>query len=190
MGYTETLLASGERIVRRAHQHWFVLVWNARLPVVGVVLALGLLVLRASSGDASDLWAIVGWVTLGLLAIGLLGLLWALLAYRSEEYTITNRRVIHTEGVVNKRTTDSSLEKINDAILTESLLGRIFGFGDLEVLTAAEGGIERLRMLRAAKDFKKAMQEAKHELEIELGRPTMPAPRPPEPAADGERGGA
>ena len=26
MGYTDTLLASGERIVRNAHQHWFILV--------------------------------------------------------------------------------------------------------------------------------------------------------------------
>jgi hypothetical protein len=76
--------------------------------------------------------------------------------------------------VINKRATDSSLEKINDAILTESLFGRLFGFGDLEVLTASESGIERLQMLRDAKEFKKAMLEAKHDLEIEISRPTMP----------------
>ncbi|MHB8893522.1 MAG: SHOCT domain-containing protein, partial [Candidatus Limnocylindrales bacterium] len=60
---------------------------------------------------------------------------------------------------------------------------RIFGFGDLDVLTASESGIERLRMLRDAKAFKIAMLEAKHELEIELSRPTMPAMRAQEPAA-------
>ena len=53
---------------------------------------------------------------------------------------ITTRRIIHAEGVINKQATDSSLEKINDAILTESVFGRIFGFGDLEVLTASESG--------------------------------------------------
>ena len=76
--------------------------------------------------------------------------------------------------MINKRATDSSLEKINDAVLSESLFGRMFGFGDLDVLTASEEGIERLRMLRDAKDFKKAMIEAKHELEIEVARPVMP----------------
>ena len=107
--------------------------------------------------------------------------IWTVLRYRNEEYVITNRRVIHAEGVLNKKPTDSSLEKINDAVLTESMFGRMFGFGDLDVLTASESGIEQLRMLRDAKDFKKAMLEAKHELEIELTRPVMP-PLRAEPA--------
>jgi Short C-terminal domain/Bacterial PH domain len=85
--------------------------------------------------------------------------------------------------VITKRTTDSSLEKINDVALTESLFGRMFGFGDLNVLTASEEGIDRLRMLRDAKQFKKAMIEAKHELEVDISRPTMPPLRSPQPAA-------
>ena len=100
----------------------------------------------------------------------------ASLTFRAEEYVITTRRIIQAEGVINKRATDSSLEKINDAVLVESMFGRIFGFGDLDILTASESGIEQLRMLRDAKDFKKAMLEAKHELELELSRPTMPPP--------------
>ena len=58
----------------------------------------------------------------------------------------------------------------------------MFGYGDLDILTAAEEGIERLRMLRDAKDFKKAMLEAKHELESRSPRPVMPPIRS-EPAA-------
>jgi uncharacterized membrane protein YdbT with pleckstrin-like domain len=119
-------------------------------------------------------------------------LLWGVLKFRAEEYVISSRRLIHVEGVVNKKASDSSLEKINDAILVESIFGRMFGFGNLEVLTASESGIEKLQMLRDAKDFKKAMLEAKHELEIEITRPTMapirasepaPAPAPAAPAA-------
>jgi hypothetical protein len=73
---------------------------------------------------------------------------------------------------------DSSLEKINDAVLTQSLFGRIFGFGDLDILTASETGISRLRMLRQADDFKRAMLDAKHELELELSG-ARPLPSPP-----------
>jgi hypothetical protein len=185
MGYTDTLLASGERTVRNAHQHWFILVWRARWAVLSLVIALALTVLRALNSSASGLlWDILGWASLILVVIGVLNLLWGVLKFRAEEYVITTRRIIHAEGVINKKATDSSLEKINDAVLVESIFGRIFGFGDLDVLTASESGIEKLRMLRDAKDFKKAMLEAKHELEIEITRPTMaPIRSEPAPAA-------
>lgn len=183
MGYTESLLASGERIVRVAHQHWFILVWRARWAVLGLVIALLLTILRVINTDTSGiLWTLLGWASLILVLIGLLSLLWGILKYRAEEYVISSRRLVHVEGVVNKKASDSSLEKINDAILVESVFGRIFGFGNLEVLTASENGIEQLRMLRDAKEFKKAMLEAKHELEIELTRPTMAPIRSSEPA--------
>src|SRR5690349_1415946 len=185
MGYVDSLLASGERVVRNAHQHWFILIWNARYAVAGLIVAAILVIFRAINNDTTGmLWTILGWVTVALVVIGLLSGLWGLLRFRAEEYVITTRRIIHSEGVINKKATDSSLEKINDAVLVESFFGRIFGFGDLDVLTASESGIEKLRMLRDAKEFKKAMLEAKHELEIEITRPTMaPIRSEPAPAA-------
>lgn len=180
MGYTESLLATGERVIRSARQHWFVLVWNARGAVLAIVLAILFLILRLVASTSNAFFDALGVVTVILFVGGLALLAWSWLRYRNEEYVITTRRIIHAEGVVNKTATDSSLEKINDAILTESIFGRMFGFGDLEVLTASEAGIERLRMLRDAKDFKKAMLDAKHELEIDLMRPTMPPMRSPE----------
>lgn len=178
MSYTKSLLASGERMVRVAHQHWFIMVWRARWAVLGLVIAIALTILRAISSNTDGLlWQLLGWATLILLLIGLGMLGWGALQYRAEEYVITSRRIIHVDGVINKRATDSSLEKINDAILAESIFGRMFGFGDLDILTASEAGIDKLRMLRDAKDFKKAMLEAKHELEIELNRPTAPPVR-------------
>ena len=133
---------------------------------------------------------VLGWVVVVLVVGGLGYLAWQVAALdRTSEFVVTTRRVLQMEGVINKRVIDSSLEKINDAILTESLFGRMFGFGDLEILTASESGISRLRMLRDADDFKRAMLEAKHELELELsgGRAdarAAAASRPPDqPAA-------
>lgn len=174
MAYTDSLLASGERILRRDRQHWFILVGNARFGILAVVAALLLLSLRIVTGGGGGLWDALGIVTLVLFVAGLVMLGWSWLRYQNEEYVVTSRRLIHAGGVVNKTATDSSLEKINDAILSESIFGRMFGFGDLEVLTASEDGNEMLRMLHDAKSFKKAMLEAKHDLEIDLARPTMP----------------
>jgi len=183
VSYADSLLASGERTIRVAHQHWFVLIWRARWAILAIIIAAlagGFAALNANTGP---LWTVLGYVVLALLVIGVASFIYGLLTYRAQEFVITSRRIIHTEGVINKRATDSSLEKINDAVLTESLFGRIFGFGDLEVLTAAESGIERLDKLRDAKEFKKAMLEAKHELEMEIGRPVMPPMRAAESAA-------
>jgi hypothetical protein len=186
MSYADSLLVAGERSILRQHQHPFMLVWNARYSIIAIALAMIGGALRLVSGNpegvGGTLAAILGWVVLILFVFGIAWFLWGILAYRNAEYVITSRRIIQVQGVINKTATDSSLEKINDAMLSESIFGRMFGFGDLDVLTASESGIERLRMLKDAKDFKKAMLEAKHELELELGRPTMPPFQAPVPA--------
>lgn len=178
MSYAETLLASGERIITINHQHWFILIRRALWAIVALVAfaLLGGFALLNSS-NSGIVWTILGWVVLALLVYGVAALVYSIITFRSQEFVLTSRRIIHAEGVINKKASDSSLEKINDAVLIETLFGRIFGYGNLEVLTASESGIEKLEMLRDAKGFKKAMLEAKHELEIELTRPTMPPMR-------------
>ena len=176
MSYADSLLATGERVIHRERQHWLVLVWGARLPIVSIVAALLLFVVSPhdSSGAATILGALAAVLFLG----GLAFLAWATLRYLNQEYVLTNRRVIEVAGVVNKRSTDSSLEKINDAILTQSIFGRMLGFGDLEVLTASEAGIERFRMIVNPIGFKKAMMDAKHEYEQDMSG-SFRAPGPP-----------
>jgi hypothetical protein len=192
MGYLENRLASGEQPLRREHQHWFVLVANARYAILAWVLAIVLLILAGGiandNSTGSTVRQILGFITLVLIVGGLLWFGWEILRWQNEEFVVTTRRVLQVEGVLNKQTIDSSLEKINDAILSESVFGRIFGFGDLEILTASEEGISRLRMLRDADGFKRAMLDAKHELELELsGARPMPGPalRVPSPSMTG-----
>jgi hypothetical protein len=178
MAYLDNVLASGEQPLRREHQHWFVLVANAAYAFVAWIVAVFLLVLTATVFRGNEgVSGIVGWVVVALVIVGLLWFAWQVLRWQNEEFVVTSRRVLQLGGVLNKEVIDSSLEKINDAILKVSIFGRIFGFGDLEVLTASESGISRLRMLRDADGFKRTMLEAKHELELELsGAKPMPAP--------------
>jgi len=121
---------------------------------------------------------LAGYVFAILLIIGVLNFLWVALTFRSNEYVLTNRRVMQVGGVVNKHSTDSSLEKINDAALTQSFFGRIFNFGDLDVLTASEAGIERFRMIHDPVQFKKTMLDVKHDYEVEMSRGPVPSSPP------------
>jgi hypothetical protein len=168
MSYADSLLSTGERVTHRARQHWLILLWGARVPIAAIVAALLIVVLSQNvTGTARDLLSLL---TAVLFIGGLLFLAWATLQYLNTEFILTNRRVIQVQGVVNKRATDSSLEKINDAVLTQSIFGRIFGFGDLDVLTAAEAGIERFRMIIDPIGFKRSMLDAKHEYEVDMER--------------------
>jgi len=175
MSYLEKRLATGEQPLRVEHQHWFVVVANTRYSFVAWIVAIALWLLSAALPEG--LRSPLGWVIVVLVVGGLLNLGWQILRWQNEEFVVTTRRVLQTQGVVNKQVIDSSLEKINDAILTESIFGRMFGFGDLEILTASESGISILRMLRDADGFKRAMLDSKHELELELsGARPMPGP--------------
>lgn len=171
--YADKLLSEGEEIVVRSRQHWLALLLSARYPLLLFVGSLVLLFLsQYVSGTVHD---VVGYAVIAGIVISLLWFAQAWLTWSSEDYIVTNRRVIKVDGIINKRSADSSLEKINDAVLEQNLFGRMFNYGDLDILTAADVAVDRYRMLNRAPDFKRQMLNQKHELEGEFNRP-MPAP--------------
>lgn len=181
MSYADGLLSTGERIVHREKQHWFVFVWGARWAVVAMVVGMLVFFLReqlSPDQKAGALYGLMGWLGAALILGGFAVLGWHILRFLTQEYVLTNRRVLQVAGVLNKTSTDSSLEKINDARLSQSVFGRMFGFGDLDILTAAETGIERFRMLRDPVKFKKAMLDAKHEYERDISGSSYPSSPP------------
>jgi hypothetical protein len=183
MSYADGLIASGEEVIHREKQHWWVFVWGARFTILAVVIAVAFFVLGGAlspDGVSGTFRTVLGWVTAVMFVGGLVLLLWTTLRYLNQEYVVTTRRVIQVEGVINKRAADSSLEKINDAVLEQSIFGRALGFGDLRILTASEAAVSDFRMLMRPVAFKKAMLEAKHEYEMELaGEPDEDLPSPP-----------
>jgi hypothetical protein len=191
MSYADGLLSTGERISYRNKQHPFVFIWGARYAILAAVIAAVLLWVSqnlATDGISGSLRTLLGWGTAILFFGGLAVAVWTALRYVNQEYVLTNRRVIQVEGVLNRNSTDSSLEKINDAVLTQSVFGRMFDYGDLTVLTASEAGIDKMHMLRKPIAFKKAMLDAKHEFEVDMERsgwqPSPPIRDPaPAPAA-------
>jgi hypothetical protein len=105
--------------------------------------------------------------------------------WTSEQYIITDRRVMQVRGILNKRVIDSSLEKINDVELRQSLFGRMMNFGTVEILTAAgDEGVNVMDRIEAPLEFKRAMLDAKHNHERGYGylpEPGYPSPRPQAP---------
>jgi membrane protein YdbS with pleckstrin-like domain len=180
MSYARNLLSRGEEVVYESRQHWFAVLGETWAFVLIAIFAFAVLIWQTSQPDGSlrGFLQIVSLVAL-LVSLGRIGLkAWA---WRNQEYLVTTRRLIKAEGIFNKEMADSSLEKINDAHLTQSWLGRIFDFGTLDILTAAEesAGIQDYVMLADPVKFKIAMLNQKERLE----RPDLaPPPRMQAPA--------
>jgi hypothetical protein len=180
MSYARNLLSRNEEVVYESRQHWFAVIARTWLWILLGVVALAVVIFLVSGTDpfvnegvdqVVTLLAVVGL----LVAVGAVGfVLWD---WRNQEWLITTRRVIRAEGVLNKSVSDSSLEKINDARLDQSLFGRVFGFGTLDILPAAEelGGsnVADFPMIADPVHFKKAMFDQKQMLE----NPDLAPPR-------------
>lgn len=190
MRYADTLLADGESIVLRTKQHWLSLFLEARWAVAlwaaAIVLLVAIGIFNLSGGPAQ----IAGGAALVCLIVGLLIFGYNYWQWWAQDYIVTNRRLMKVTGIINKRSADSSLEKINDAVLEQNLLGRILNYGDLDILTAADQAVDSYRMLKGPKEFKRVMLNQKHGLEMEYQgvRPSPPMRSSPvtmngEPAA-------
>jgi uncharacterized membrane protein YdbT with pleckstrin-like domain len=87
-----------------------------------------------------------------------------ILEWSHRQYIVTNWRVLQISGIFNKNVTDSSLEKVNDVKMSQSVFGRIFGYGDVEILTASELGVNLFKRIEDPVRFKTAMLNAKEQL--------------------------
>ena len=187
MSYADTLMAKDERILYRARQHWLAPLADSRNAML--VFLAGLVVLLVEHQILH--WHLISVGTILPAVLMLVGAGWMAIIYgtwRSEEYLITTRRVLKVEGLLDKKSGDSSLDKINDAILKQGLLARLLKYGDLDILTANEDSIDRYQMLAHVVDFKKAMLNAKNDLEDGYrGGSSNPRPAAPPPSAPSAR---
>ena len=158
--YLEGLLGENEQILFETHQHWFVLFGKIFLEILLIVL------LVAGSLTAAAFYpaAIYGLI---LVFVPLIGMLNDIMVWRNKAYIVTNRRVIQISGVFNKDVVDSSLEKVNDVKMSQSFLGRMFGYGDIEILTASELGVNLFHEIADPINFKTAMLNAKERMGFE-----------------------
>ncbi|MDY6796729.1 MAG: PH domain-containing protein [Actinomycetota bacterium] len=113
----------------------FVVPFLVMLVVVGAWAAL--MWFRNSEGFA-DIWATLAWVAFFVVILG--WLVYPMLRWYFQHFILTDRRLILHEGIINKRSIDLPLEKVNDIKFKQNLFERIFRYGDLVIESAGEYG--------------------------------------------------
>jgi uncharacterized membrane protein YdbT with pleckstrin-like domain len=159
MKYLDRLLGKDEQILFRTRQHFFVIFSGIlREVLILIVVGVGFFAVERWSPSQAPLFYIV----LSLVAlVAVVSMIIDILRWRAEEFLITNHRVIQCSGIFNKNVLDSSLNKINDVALQHTWLGRMFGYGTLEILTASEEAVNRIEKISRPIEFKQTLLEAK-----------------------------
>ena len=144
-----TELKKEEKLLLITRQHWIKL-W---LPVLAwLVLSTVLLLLIDNAAIA--------------LTVILLTAIYPLLEYVNWKYNlwaVTNMRVVDESGFFTRYSKESPLDKINNVEYDQPLMGRIFGFGNVDIQTAAEMGETKYTLIHHPKLLKDTITHAQEE---------------------------
>ncbi|HTS45278.1 MAG TPA: PH domain-containing protein [Puia sp.] len=103
-----------------------------------------------------------GWV---VAAVGLVYFLIRYFSWRANIWVITNLRVIDETGLISHYAKESPLEKINNVSYDQTIWGRIFNYGHVEIQTAAQVGATDYYNVHHPKRLKDTITQAQSDLE-------------------------
>jgi uncharacterized membrane protein YdbT with pleckstrin-like domain len=142
----KTVLKNDEQVVLLIRPHWLVLAVPSLVAVAGLVLGI-----------------FIGSYGL-LIPLVLICFLWYKIIQRNNNlWAVTNLRVIDECGVFSRNAKESPLDKINNITYEQSVWGRIFGFGNVQIQTAAEIGATTYRMVEKPRQLKDTITEMQEE---------------------------
>lgn len=166
--YIRSLMSTGETVQRVSRQHWVTLVATVLVNGLSILVLLALstwLLARPAPIEPPDYFRWLGYAAL-LAALWPIGRMVAdLLRWQARRYVISTRRVMEIEGVINRMVRDSNLDKVNDLVLRQSLLGRLLDYGDVDIITGSDAGLNRLNRLSHPILFKKAILDNKEDFD-------------------------
>jgi uncharacterized membrane protein YdbT with pleckstrin-like domain len=154
MGYVDENLITDEAVTYRGKLHWTGLLRPVAMATALMILGIGAVTYSFNS-ESRNPFAAVG---LGLIVVGAMPLIKSLVERRAAEFAVTNKRVILKTGVVQRRTTEMFLSKIESVGADQTVLGRLLGYGSI-VLRGTGGSTEPFASIDNPLEFRRQIQE-------------------------------
>lgn len=148
MSYIDRHLMAGESVQFRTKLHWNLYV----MPSLAVLVVCAPLAFWAANSERKEL-ALIPVAA----AFVILGVAW--IKRRSSEFAVTNKRVIIKLGVLSIRSVELLLAKVEGIEVTQGLLGRLFGYGQIVVIGSG-GTREPFPDIQSPLEFRLAVQAA------------------------------
>lgn len=146
MSYVAKNLLNDERIAYRTKLHWKLYV----LPTVIAVFILLPLTYFALQSQTK-------WLAIIPLALAAIVFLPASLKRMSSEFAVTNKRVLMKVGVLNTRSVELLLGKVEAIAVNQRVFGKLFNYGDI-VVTGSGGTHEPFAGIQDPLKFRNAVQ--------------------------------
>ena len=141
MSYVEKHLIPGESVQYETKLHWIVMLGHTVVAVLLDLLAIGIVIGWAVLGTKTKGSSVPTAVYLSALVCFVIGgavFLVGILRRKATEMAVTNKRVIVKTGIVDRRTLEILLSRIESVAVEEPALGRMLGFGT--VIVRGTGG--------------------------------------------------
>lgn len=169
----DSLLGSGENIVLQTRQHWFVLLRTAWVYLLGFIpLGLLLWLVDKPTWLDNDAGRWISYAIIAVIVVLALLVVWRVVQWATERFYLTTTKVVYASGVFNRNVVSTPYVKIDEVTLIRPLLGRMLGFGRLEVDNAGRGkeplaGLEYLP--RPAELYQAVTERSRHQRMLEGG---------------------
>ena len=141
MSYVEKHLIPGETVQYQTKLHWIVMLGHAAIAVLLGLLAIAIPIAWVSLGTKTKASSVPGAAYLVAVVFFLVGgalFFVGLLKRNATEMAVTSKRVIVKTGIVDRRTTEILLSRIESVAVDEPAFGRLLGYGT--VIVRGTGG--------------------------------------------------
>jgi uncharacterized membrane protein YdbT with pleckstrin-like domain len=154
----------GEEIVFKTTKHWMSPLADSGVAILLLIAAVVLAWLQTdqTNGVMGFVNRLLNLLEIAFVVFGIGSIIYNIVAWRSAEYVVTSQRVLGQEGLLRRRETDSLLSSISDVRSRSSAVGRMLGYGDLQILSASgDAGADKFTTVIKADDLKKKILEQK-----------------------------
>jgi uncharacterized membrane protein YdbT with pleckstrin-like domain len=139
LSYAEKHLIAGETVQYETRLHWIVMLGHTLIAAVLVLIGGSLLLAPWSSLKGGEAAAgMLRWAGVACLVVAAIFLGIGLVRRSATEMAVTNKRVIVKSGIVDRRTIELLLPRIESIAVEEPALGRVLGYGT--VIVRGTGG--------------------------------------------------
>lgn len=128
---SENYLISGEATYVDVHRHW-AMIADVFLFWIGALIAAGALTALVDGDQVLTTYIWILWLILTSWTI------YRFLAWYAEKFIVTDRRVLLVTGLINRRVAVMPLRKVTDMTYQRTGVGRLFGYGELIIESAAQ----------------------------------------------------
>lgn len=141
-----TRLQEGERIIHIARKHWVVYLIGLTVAGASVVLA--------------DFVRLTWWGVI----LGMLVMVYIHLERKFNIWVVTDRRFIDERGIISLYSKETPLDKINNITFSKDVPGRILGYGNIYIQSAAELGLTRAGLVAKPELLQASIIKAQEQL--------------------------